>query len=170
MINNHDCLPASVSSDWHCQPDVLKDCVRYWIRRGKAGNMRLVGAGDCFDLIPLGWHQWILPPALLQLAGELDGYPLKLVEGNHDPYLWLKEVVAPWSNISVLHELNILDPVNQHAYRISHGSSWSLDWGYLGLNSVAPRLVEWMVRHHPIAWYAFCKSRNWLASLDPPQG
>ncbi|MDP2659426.1 MAG: hypothetical protein Q8R28_01675 [Dehalococcoidia bacterium] len=160
---------ASVCSDTHNQPGELKEYVRYWIRRGKAGNMRLIGAGDWFDFLPLGIEQWSpVSPSVVQLMEELDGYPLHLVEGNHDPLQWLAGIFQIYPNILVSHDYQFC--THDRTYHVSHGHQYSLDWGYLGLNNFAPHLVEWMVRHHPTAWYRFCKSRNWLASLDLPGG
>lgn len=164
-------LGVAIASDVHNQPDGLKECASDWIHRGIFAKHRLVGAGDWFDLLPLGRSRWSSSsPAVLQLARELDGYELELVEGNHDPYAWLRDLFLPWPNISVLHELNILDPDNNHAYRISHGYQWSIDWGYLKLNTIMPPVIEWIVARNPEAWYKFCKSHNWLASLDPEAG
>ena len=161
---------TSISADWHNDPDHLKDCVRFWIRRGKAGGTQLAGAGDGYNLLPLGRKAWSSEsPSIVQLAEELDGYPFDYICGNHDPFDWMVPLFAPWPNIKVSRELTLTGS-NGHVYHISHGHQWALDWGIFHLNSVAAGFTEWMVKHYPVVWYNYCASRGWLASEDLPEG
>ena len=63
-----------VSSDWHCEPEKLKKTVEAWITLGKEGGHRLIGAGDLFDIIPLGKKQWKQADSIDRLVELLDGY------------------------------------------------------------------------------------------------
>lgn len=162
-----------VSSDWHCQPEELKENVVEWIRQGKENKHRLVCAGDMFDILPLGEKKWWGADSIVQLAEILDGYPLFYVTGNHDPFKVMEELMAPYSNIRVYKQLILPDEFNNtelgyRRYYITHGHEWSLDWGLLGLGRVAPWFVEKMVDMMPGLWYKFCKSRGWLASERDP--
>ena len=88
-----------VSSDWHCDPDKLKEVVVNWISRGKEGNLRLVGDGDLFDILPWGKEKWEQPASIEQMAKLLDSYPFDYVAGNHDPYNIMDRLMAPYPNI-----------------------------------------------------------------------
>ncbi len=156
-----------VSSDWHCDPTELKDSVRAWIRRGKEGNHRLIGDGDLFDILPWGKQKWRQSAAVKEFADLLDGYSFDYVTGNHDPYKTMKSLMAAYSNIRVRRHLTLKE--NERRYFFSHGHIWALDWGFLGLNKIAPWLVETMVDTAPGFWYWFCRRVGWLAS-SPPKG
>ena len=90
-----------VSSDWHCDPERLKEAVVSWVCLGKEGDHRLIGNGDLFDILPLGRAKWSNAASIEQLARLLDGYPFDYVAGNHDPYAIMKKLMAPYSNITV---------------------------------------------------------------------
>ncbi len=155
-----------VSSDWHCEPEKLKQAVLDWIRLGKEGNHRLVGNGDLFDILPWGSEKWRQPASIEQLATLLDGYPLDYVAGNHDPYPTMKRLMAPYPNITVYKRLEIEE--GGRWYFLTHGHRWSVDWGFLGLRRVAPWFVETMVDVAPRWWYRFCRQVGWLASRPTP--
>lgn len=155
-----------VSSDWHCQPGELKAAVREWIQLGKQGGHRLIGAGDLFDILPLGIGQWSNAASMRELAESLDGYGFDYVAGNHDPYRTVKRMMAPYPTITVSKRLDFEEA--EKAYHCTHGHRWAVDWGFLGLRHVAPRVVEVMVEYVPGPWYWFCRRMGWLASeLDP---
>lgn len=151
-----------VSSDWHCGPGRLREAAAEWVRRGREGNHRLIGAGDLFDIIPWGRQEWRQAASIGQLAGVLDGYPLDYVAGNHDPYSIVKELMSPYPCIAVHRQLEI--EVGGRKYLVAHGHKWAVDWGFLGLRHIAPQAVDLMVDVAPGWWYRFCRWRGWLAS------
>jgi len=155
-----------VSSDWHCQPDKLKEAVVEWIHLGKEENHRLIGDGDLFDILPLGTKAWAQPASIEQLAAVLDGYPFDYVAGNHDPHRFVKKLIAPYSNITLHKQLKL--EVDQRMYFFTHGHRWAVDWGFLGLRHIAPWFVETMVDFAPGLWYKFCRWQGWLASEATP--
>ena len=155
-----------VSSDWHCQPGELKDEVVEWIRLGKEKNIRLIGAGDLFDILPLGEDAWKVNDSIEQLIRLLDGYPFDYVTGNHDPFKTMKKLMANHSNIVLHKELRF--ELDGRWYYIAHGHKWALDWGYLGLRRIAPWFVEKMVDVAPGIWYSFCRWQGWLADERDP--
>jgi predicted phosphodiesterase len=155
-----------VSSDWHCQPDKLKQAVVQWIRLGKEGNHHLIGNGDLFDILPLGEKKWEQAASIEQLATELDGYPFDYVAGNHDPDQSMKKKMAPYSNITLHRRLEREE--GRRRYLFTHGHRWAVDWGFLGIRRIAPWLVEKMVDIAPGLWYRFCRWRGWLASHPTP--
>lgn len=156
-----------VSSDWHCEPAELKAGVVEWINKGKEGNHRLVGDGDLFDILPLGKDRWKTAAAVRQLATALDGYRFDYVAGNHDPYPVMKKLMSPYPNIVVHRRMEVQE--GGRKYFFDHGHRWSLDWGFLGLSSIAPKVVDFMVDHAPGLWYWICQRMGWLAS-PPTEG
>ena len=150
-----------VSSDWHCQPDALKDIVVSWITWGKEGGHRLIGGGDLFDILPLGRGKWSDAASIKQLATLLDGYPFDYVAGNHDPYNTMKQLCDSYPNITVHKRLEFKE--GGRSYFVTHGHRWAIDWGYLGLRRIAPWLVETMVDLAPGLWYRICRWQGWLA-------
>lgn len=159
-------MATLVSSDWHCGPEELKEDIVKWITLGKEGNHRLIGAGDLFNIIPLGKKQWTQANSIDQLAKSLDGYPFDYVAGNHDYYSYMKKRMASYSNIKVQKRLVIT--VEGRTYYITHGHRWAIDWGFFGLRHIAPWLVEKMVEYMPNIWYWFCRRVGWLASQRNP--
>jgi len=155
-----------VSSDWYCDPDRLKKAVVDWVTLGKEGNHRLIGDGDLFDILPWGKKKWEQPASIKQLAKLLDGYPFDYVAGNHDYYKIMKKLVAPYSNITVHKRLEL--EIGGRKYFFSHGHRWAIDWGFLGLNKVAPGFVEIMVDYVPDLWYRICRWRGWLRTHPTP--
>ncbi len=151
-----------ISSDWHCDPNRLKQAVVDWINQGKAGNHRLIGDGDLFDILPWGKEKWQQAASIGELAKLLDGYPFDYVAGNHDPYNIMKKLMAPYPNITLYKELELKE--GERKYFLTHGHIWAVDWGFLGLRRIAPWIVETMVDIAPGWWYKFCRSRGWLAS------
>lgn len=155
-----------VSSDWHCQPDGLKDEVVKWIRLGRQGNHRLVGSGDLFDILPLGKKKWKRAPVFEQLKDELGECEFCYVAGNHDPHRTMQELVSPYLKNKVMKNLTLQE--GDREYLITHGHRWSIDWGFLGLRHVAPSLVEFMVDYYPRLWNWICRRAGWLASQSCP--
>lgn len=155
-----------VSSDWHCAPDKLKEVVVNWIGQGKEGNLRLVGDGDLFDILPWGREKWEQPTSIEQMVKLLDGYPFDYVAGNHDPYNIMKKLMAPYPTITVHKRLQVEE--GGRKYLFTHGHRWAIDWGFLGLRRVAPCIVETIVDIAPGLWYKFCRQQGWLASHPIP--
>ena len=156
-----------VSSDWHCQPDRLKEAVVNWITLGKEGKHRLVGVGDLFDILPLGKEKWDNPSSIEQLAALLDGYHFDYVAGNHDPYNIMNKLLANYPDITLNKRMDMEE--GGRKYFLTHGHRWAIDWGFLGLRYVAPWIVERMVDITPGTWYSFCRRVGWLAS-EPGSG
>ena len=160
-----------VSSDWHCDQEKLKEVVVDWISLGIEGGHRLVGDGDLFDILPLGKKKWREAASIKQLAELLDGYPFYYVTGNHDPYKDMRAMMEPYSaNITVYDRVHKPLEMEEEGrkYFFVHGHRWSVDWGFLGLRHIAPRIVEFMVDIAPGCWYKFCKRIGWLASHPDP--
>jgi hypothetical protein len=88
------------------------------------------------------------------------------VDGNHDPYNTMRKLVAPYPNISLYKRLEIEE--GGRRYFITHGHQWAIDWGFLGLDFIAPWFVEKMVDVAPGWWYKFCRWKGWLASQPTP--
>jgi len=151
-----------VSSDWHCDPDRLKEAVVDWVNHGKRGRHRLVGDGDLFNILPWGKKKWRHAASINELANLLDNYPFTYITGNHDPYNIMKELMAPYTNIAVQKKLELEE--GGRKYLIIHGHRWAIDWGFLGLRRIAPWFVEIMVDNVPGLWYRFCRMQGWLAS------
>ena len=151
-----------VSSDWHCDPGGLKQAVMEWINRGKAGGHRLIGDGDLFDILLLGRMLFQNAASVEQLATLLDGYPFDYVAGNHDPYNIVRKIMASYTNITMHRQLRIEE--NGRRYFLTHGHRWAVDWGFLRLRHIAPRLVETMVNVASGPWYWLCRRVGWLAS------
>lgn len=154
------------SSDWHCDYEKLKQSVVEWIELGKEGKHRLIGVGDLFDILPWGKKKWQQALSIGQLAALLDSYPFDYVAGNHDPFVIMKELTAPYPNITVHKRLKLEE--GGRRYFFSHGHRWAIDWGFLGLRRVAPWIVEKMVDIAPGFWYRFCRRQGWLASHPSP--
>lgn len=153
-----------VSSDWHCDPYKLKKAVVDWIGLGKEGNNRLIGDGDLFDILPLGRKMWEQPESIGELVKLLDGYPFDYVAGNHDPYKIMKELMAPYSNITVRKRLELKE--RGRKYFFTHGHRWAIDWAWL--RWIAPWIVERLVDIAPGPWYRFCRRMGWLAHHPTP--
>jgi predicted phosphodiesterase len=160
--DREDTMAIWVSSDWHCNPDELKQAVVDWIVQGKEGNHHLVGDGDLFDILPWGRERWTQPTSVEELNEVLNDYPFDYVAGNHDPYNVMKNMMASYPNITVHKRLELEECGRK--YFITHGHRWAVDWGFLGLRYIAPWIVELMVDIAPGLWYRFCRSRGWLAS------
>jgi len=155
-----------ISSDWHCSPEGLREGVEQWLRLGKEGGHRLIGAGDLFDILPLGEKQWKSnSESISQLAMALDGYPFDYVTGNHDPHGTMVKLMAAHPNINMHKGLEF-----EHQGRkffVTHGHRWAIDWGFLGLSRIAPPVVEFLT-NSPLKglWYRICRWRGWLASHE----
>lgn len=165
-VAKEDAMAIWVSSDWHCEPEQLKEAAVQWITLGKAGNHRLIGDGDLFDILPLGKKKWEQADSIEELAALLDGYPFDYVAGNHDYYGYMKKRLAPYANITVYRRLPLEE--DGRRYFITHGHRWALDWGFLGLRRIAPWFVEIMVEYMPKPWYWLCRRLGWLASRPEP--
>jgi UDP-2,3-diacylglucosamine pyrophosphatase LpxH len=156
------------SSDWHCDPEELKDFVKYWISLGKAKNYTLIGTGDLFNILPWGEDKWENASSIEQFVNELDGYPFVYVSGNHDPYKTMNRLLAPYPNIKVCKRYE--SEINSRKYFFTHGHRWAIDWGFLGIRHIAPHVVEFMVDVAPGLWYWFCRKVGWLANEQPKFG
>ena len=152
-----------ISSDWHSKPDKLPDSVRQWIRLGKKFNAKLIANGDALDLIVLGTEAFKGCPAIKQLEQELDGYPLEMREGNHDPERMLREVVK----IPFVRIIRGIDPRYDLDccgiwWHIEHGYTRALDWSIIG--KFSPAVAAFMVKRFPQQWYWLMKKLGALAS------
>ena len=154
------------SSDWHEQPQGLSGNAKMFIRMGKERNADMVVNGDILDLLPLGKEKFEGSPVAEQFVEELDGYPIILVAGNHDPYPWLCELFRGERNIEV--EREYWAPEGEQWFYFHHGHTWVPDWWFL--RHIAPGLVEFMVEHLPQQWYWLSRRMGWLPGTAVREG
>jgi len=148
-------------SDLHDNRDGVSENLRQIVHRAKALRCRLYSNGDLINILPLGpdgWEKW-----LKEFEELLDGYPILVLGGNHDPYRYLKRLFCDMPNVTVKRRENLPNGVH-----LRHGHSWSPDWWLL--RHVAPAIVEFMVDYFPKPWYWFSKKMGWIPSELKEEG
>ena len=142
------------SSDWHCGPEGLSEDAKEFIRKGKALGATLVGNGDLFNLLPIGFDAFVNCAAIRQFEEEIGDYQFYYVAGNHDPYKWVKKLFGHMPNVTVKRHVEL------DRFYFTHGHPWSFDWWLL--RHIAPQLVTFMVDVFPNQWNWFCGKVGWL--------
>jgi len=149
-------------SDLHEPPSKSSDELRAIIRMAKEENARLISIGDTADMIPYGLHVFMVSGFRKTLLKELDGYPIDLLAGNHDPERWLRRVFAGAPNIHIHQRLEFYwEPMDAYLH-FRHGHDWTVDWGIL--RHVAPFFVRQATEFFPEQWYWFCERMEWIPS------
>lgn len=142
-------------SDAHNDRDGVSEEIRQIVQKAKTLRCSLYSVGDMLNILPLGpdgWEKW-----LYEFEELLEGYPITVLGGNHDPYRYLKRLFKDVPNVTVEQRVTKANGVH-----LRHGHSWSPDWWLL--RHIAPAIVEFMVNYLPKPWYWFSKKMGWIPS------
>lgn len=132
------------------------------IEEGKRIGATLADGGDGPDMVAYGKDEWwVWRDKIIEAAG---GKNIYMVDSNHAPMAWLKELFAAWPNIHIARYWEFELPSGLVVH-VRHGHEFFIDWYFL--RWIAPPLTNFLCDHFPRQWNWFAKKMGWQPGTGP---
>jgi len=146
--------------DAHNDPSTFREGLV--IKEGNRIGATLVCAGDGPDMVAYGkdkfWN-WAL-----SIISAAEGRNIYMVDSNHAPEKWLKEMFAPWPNIKIAQFWEFELP-NGLVVHVRHGHEFFVDWYFL--RWIAPPVTNFLCHRFPGQWYWIANKMGWQPGMGP---
>ena len=154
-------IKAVIDCDEHENPKEISDHLRSFIRLAIASSALPVNAGDLIDMTAWGKYAFHGSKWYSEFLLELGGRTFIIVDSNHAPMSWLKDLFRAAPNVLIVKSFEF-EYAPGKVLHVRHGHEWCLDWKILQF--LVPPVVGFMTTYFPKTWYKIAKACGWTPS------